>query len=308
MDSFEAPDLSVIVVVLGGGHELVRCLEALRAQTNPPPMEVIVPHDDRLREIDLPRQTSPAVKFLHLPGQHSYAELRAAGVRASRGRVVAVTEDQCIPPGTWCANVVCVHTNTHVAVGGPVEKLQPDSPLGWAIYLRELGTYMPPMPDGPSLHLTDCNVSYKRASLDSISGVWAKEFHEPQVHEALRQRGGTLWLSPALLTYQHRSLRFVPALKERYAFGRLFGCLRAAAVPRARRLLLVAVSLFLPALLVGRVLSSVLRKRRHRGACLVALPYLIVFSIVWSWGEFLGYLTNRPAGYRSSPPLRAASE
>jgi hypothetical protein len=259
---------------------------------------VIVPHDDSLRELDFLRQRFAEVKFLHFCGQLSYAELRAVGVRASRGRLVAITEDQCIPPRDWCANVIAAHASSHAAIGGPVDKHQPDTPLNWSIYLRELGTYMPPVDEGPSACLTDCNVSYKRAALEAIAAVWRDEFHEQQVHAALRQRGETLWLSPALLTFQQRSMKLVPALRERYAFGRLFGSLHAAAIPAGKRALLITASPLLPALLVARVLWSVLGKRRHVRACLVALPYIVLFATLWTWGELLGYLTGRPSATR----------
>jgi hypothetical protein len=298
MDHIESLELSVVVVVLAGGHHLVRCLEALRAQASPPSMELIVPHDDRIQESELPRQRFPAVNFLHMPGEHSYAQLRTAAISTCRGRLIALTEDQCIPPEKWCANVVAAHDGPHAAVGGPVEKFRPDRPLNWAIYLRELGSYMPPIAEGPATALTDCNVSYKRAALAAIQPVWAEAFHEPQVHGALRERGAGLWLSPALLTYQQRSLKLGPALAERYAFGRLYGGLRVGSVSMGKRLALIAASPLLPALLLFRVLSVVARKRRHIGACCAALPYLALFSLVWGWGEFVGYVTGKPGNSR----------
>jgi len=293
-----SPKLCVVVVALAQGSHLTRCLAALRHQAAAPAMEVIVPHDDHLPDVDALREIFPAVNFLHLPGRHTYAELRAAALRASRGPLVAITEDQCIPPERWCANVVQAHANPAAAIGGPVEKLEPDRPLNWALYLRELGTYMPPLNEGPRAALTDCNVSYKRAALDDIADVWAASFHEPQVHAALQARGHTLWLSPALLTFQQRSLRFGSALAERYAFGRLYASLRAATLSPSKRLGMIVASPFLPALLLVRVVVGVLRKRRHVMACITAFPYLVLFAAVWAWGEFLGYLTGHPADSR----------
>jgi len=287
------PALSVIVVILGGGAHLERCLRTLRQQENAPPMEVIVPHDDRHAEVAALRAQFPEVKFVRVPGERSYAELRSAGVKAARGRIVAITEDQCIPPPRWCANVVAAHNFTHAAIGGPVDKQQPDSALNWAVYLRELGTYMPPLAEGPTHALTDCNVTYKREVLQAIADVWAEAFHEPDVHTALATRGGTLWLSPALLTYQQRTLVLGPALEERYAFGRLYGSLRVQNVSTGKRLVMLAACPLLPFVLVGRVLATVLGKRRHIGPALAALPYITLFAFVWAWGEFVGYLTRR---------------
>ena len=295
----KAPELSVILILLGGGTHMVRCLEALSRQQNPPEMEVIIPRDARLGDEDTESLTAifPGLRFAVLAGRQNFAAMRTAGVKAARGRVVAITEDQCIPPESWCAAIMATHAKPyavpHGAVGGPVDKHQPDRIINWAIYLRELGTYMPPIAEGPVESLTDCNVTYKRDALDQIAAVWMAEFHEPEVHAALRERGQTLWLSPKLLTYQQREIILGPAIRERYEFGRLYGGLRVAHLSGFRRLLLIAATPLLPVLMVYRVLQGVIRKRRNVGVCLAAMPYLILFAAVWSWGELVGYVTGR---------------
>jgi hypothetical protein len=57
---------------------------------------------------------------------------------------------------------------------------------------------------------------------------------------------------------------------------------------------MMAVSLLLPALLVARVASHIVRTRRYAGAFLRAFPALVLISTVWAWGEFIGYATARP--------------
>lgn len=289
------PELSVILIILGGKAHLVRCLQALAGQQGAPLTEVIIPHDERLSPADADSlcRIYPGLCFAALPGRQSFAALRTAGVKAARGRIVAITEDQCIPPQSWCANVVAAHAKSRGAVGGPVDKQKPDRIINWAIYLRELGSYMPPLAEGPSESLTDCNVSYRREALDEIAPVWAAEFHEPVVHAALLQRGKTLWLSPGLLTYQQREIILGPAICERYEFGRLYGGLRVAHLSGLRRLLMASATPLLPVLMVWRVLQGVIRKQRYVGVCLAAMPYLFLFAAVWSWGELVGYVTGR---------------
>jgi hypothetical protein len=294
----QAPELSIVVVVLCGGTHNVRCLEALRRQRNAPPTEIVIAYDDTFPETAALQERFPEVKFVRAPGKRGYAEIRTLGVKASSGRLVAVTEDQCIPPEDWSAAVVVAHASPHAAIGGPVEKYRPDGLLNWAVYLRELGTFMPPVHEGLSNALTDCNVSYKRADLNAIESVWSTAFHEHQVHAALQERGGTLWLSPSLITYQQRTLKFYPAVAERYIFGRIYGGLRSGDISAGKRALLIAGSPLLPALLVIRVLAGVIRKQRYVGACFAALPYLVLFSFVWSCGEFIGYVTGQPGSLR----------
>lgn len=289
------PALSVVVVVLDGGENLSRCLAALNQQQNPPPMEILVAHDHRLAETDAWLHRFPSARFVFCPYPRNYPAMRAAGVRASRGHIVAATEDQCIPPPRWCASIVAEHAaRPAAAIGGPVEKRRPDSLLNWAVYLREFGEYAPPLAEGATAALTDCNVTYKRSALDAIVEVWRHEFHEPWVHGGLLNRGQTLWLSPALQTEQQRSFNLGFALRERFRFGRLFGRLRISSLNAARRALLVVASPLLPLMLTGRVVWRAFRKRKYIGVTLLALPYLLLFSTAWVAGEVVSYLAGRP--------------
>jgi hypothetical protein len=169
------------------------------------------------------------------------------------------------------------------------------------------------MAEGPVNHLTDCNVSYKRAALEVIADVWRNEFHEPIVHGALRARGETLWFSPRVVVQQQRSLRLGEAIRDRYIFGRLFGSGRITRGQGAgskaqgtmsreqktgsallRRLIYMGGAALLPLLLVGRIAGQVLRKRRCGAAFVRGLPTLVLLNTAWGWGEFVGYVTGRP--------------
>ncbi len=288
------PGLTVVVIVLGGWNYLVRCLSALHQQSGVPTPEIIVPYDERLGETPALHAQFSHVHFLHVEGRRTYAELRAVGVQKARGAIIALTEDHCTPEADWCAQIVDAHAGRHAAVGGAVEKQVPDTALNWAIYLADYGRYMNPVQEGPGRHLTDCNVSYKRAALDACADVWADEFHEPTVHGALQARGASLWLSPRIVVRQQRSLRSRDAVWDRYAFGRLFASTRVSATPLRTRLLYAACSFMLPPLLIGRIAVNTVRKGRYVREFVRAVPALMLVTSAWTWGEFVGYLTGKP--------------
>lgn len=284
--------LSVIVVTFGGLSYLPRCLEALVRQIGVQGVEILVTCDDRIRDVHALQGQFPGVRFLSFEGHRTYAELRALGVHNALGRIVALTEDHCTPNLNWCAQIIQAHDSQHAAVGGAVDKEGPDTVLNWALYLADYARYMNPMPEGPSNNLTDCNVSYKRAALDAIAGVWRDEFHEPAVHGALQARGDSLWLSPRIVVYQQRSVCLGDAVRDRYSFGRLFGSGRVVAASTLHRLIFAGFTILLPPLLVGRVARHVFRKRHNIRPFIRALPMLVLLSIVWTWGEFVGYITG----------------
>ena len=305
-ESSSAPNMSVVVVILGGRSYLPRCLEALVQQVSGEDTEIVVPCDGRTPDLAAVRKLFPAVRFITVSGPRTYAELRALGVQESRGTIVALTEDHCTPNSDWCAQIRKAHAGPHAAVGGAVDKKESDTAVNWALYLADYGRYMSPMPEGPLHHLSDCNVSYKRSSLQAIGDVWHNEFHEPAVHEALRARGESLWFSPHVVVRQQRSLGFSEAVKDRYSFGRLFGGERVASASWLLRLFYISFSVLLPGLLTARVAQHVFRRRRCTGAFLYALPALALLNLAWAWGEFVGYVTGRPGD--SLTPKTPASD
>jgi len=286
--------LSVVVITLGGQGNLTRCLNALISQTNLIDVEIVVSCDDRLPDVAPLKKQFPGVCFLVTAGRHTFAELRALGVRQAAGAVIALTEDHCVPNPEWCSEILQSHRDSRLAVGGAVEKMSPDTTLNWALYLADYVRYMNPIPEGPARHLTDCNVSYRRSALDDVGDIWRSEFHEPEVHEALQARGGSLWFSPRIIVQQQRSVSLIAAVRDRYIFGRLFGSGRVIKTAWMGRLIYASAAIVLPPLLVTRIAGSILRKRRCVSAFFRAFPALILLSIVWTWGEFVGTVTGRP--------------
>jgi hypothetical protein len=288
------PSLTIVIVVLQGRDKLARCLTALGRQENRNDLDIIVTHDERFADLTGLKSSFPDVAFIGAEGRLTYAALRSAGVRMARGGIVAITEDHCMPRKDWAEQIIAAHAGaSHAAIGGAVEKAVPDTTLNWALYLADYLRYMNPVPEGPTANLTDCNVSYKCEALNAIAPVWSLEFHEPEVHEALQGRGESLWLSPEVVVYQQRSMGLNEALRDRYAFGRLFGGRRAMTVSPGRRMIYAGSTPLLPALLTGRVIAHGLRKRRHGLKLLQAMALVLLLNSVWAWGEFIGYVTGR---------------
>jgi len=295
MTQLTQPSLSVSVVPLGNAKSLFWCLSALLRQEIQETVEILVPHDEGLGDISELQRSFPTVRFLSFPGRLTYAELRARGVQASSGRLVAITEDHCQPERGWCQNIIIAHNDDHPAVGGAVEKSGVDSALNWAVYFADYLRYALPFGEGSYPTLTDLNVSYKRSDLDEIQDLWNNEFHEPEIHGALSNADRPLWISPNIVVGQRRTFTWKSALRERYDFGRLFGSTRVAGVNILRRLAMAVMALFIPVILVLRVAMHIYRKRRFIDQFVFSFPALVMISLAWGWGELLGYLTGRPA-------------
>src|SRR5208282_3362209 len=130
------PALTVVVTVVSDTSEqsdtlnLEGCLEALRQQVNPPPMEVLVTCDARLpgiRELEpgFPEVSFIAVEELHRarsgPSREHHDELRGIGMRKARAPLIALIEDVGRPDPTWAAALVKEHAQSYAAIGGAME-------------------------------------------------------------------------------------------------------------------------------------------------------------------------------------------
>jgi hypothetical protein len=299
----DRPQLTVSIIMFSGPAALARCLDALLAQQDAPPPEIIVPCDDALRDINALRERYPAVEFLHSPGRRTPAQLRAGAVSRAHGEIVALLEDHCVPDPDWCARIIAAHQRNAAAIGGSVEKGFPpgrshDSALNWAVYMTDYSRYMNPLPEGPTHALTDCNVTYKRAALDEVRDVWANEFHENIVNGRLEERGHELWLDPRIIVREHRPLSISSAARDRYAFGRLFASTRVENAPLARRLVYAGASVIMPPVLALRAAGNLRQRRRHTEQIARCMPALLFVASVWMLGEMVGYLTGSPGSLR----------
>lgn len=309
MASFAQPVLSVVVAIVSDttGHpdasHLGPCLAALAAQKGGPRKEVIVPYHPAVEGIPAMRLKYPAVQFLEVPDLRTYLgrggsrehhdELRARGLAAARGGIVALIEDHGIAAPDWSAQVVEAHRQGFAAIGGAIEN-GIDRPLNWAVYYCDFLRYQNPLPAGESPIASDANVTYKRPALASVEPVWKEIFHESSVNDALRSRGERVALSPRIVLYQHRlGLRLWGALQERFVWGRSYAATRARLVDLPKRAFWAIFSPALPALMMARMTQMAWQKRRTRAAYLRALPLTFALIVSWSMGELAGYLTGR---------------
>lgn len=285
--------LSVVVVRFAGGDAIVRTLDALAAQVERAGGEIIVAH----RGNDAPSAASvarfPSVRWAAGDASATPARLRALGVAASNGRIVACTEDHCVPSADWIERVLHAHGGTSAIVGGAIDKAPTEAVAPWVAYLLDYARYMSPLPPGPSAHASDCNVSYERRDLDAVRDAWREEFHETTVQWALAARGVHVVLDPSIVVQQHREIALSEYLRERREHGRTYAETRIAGASAPARARFALLALLLPPVLVMRVRRVV----ASRGGA-ATIPNgvwgpLTRAAIAWSRGELDGYLGRR---------------
>ena len=288
-------DVSVVVPVRFAEETVAGTLRALLDQSRDLSAEVIavVSADDptcaALRALD----PDPRLRILEVSGRRSVPQLRAEGVRASRGRYIAITEDHCLFAPGWLAGLVdALNAREIAAAGGPVENGRTSGPLDWAIYFSRYAGSMPPLGRGLTLALPGNNACYRRDALDRLASLYVAGFWENDINQELVALGYILWLEPSLVVTHNKPYRFGPYLALRYRHARCYGGMLAAAWTPAQRLRRVLLSPLIPALLLFRSARSILRKKRRRREYLLALPALLLCYGVWFCGELVGYLAG----------------
>lgn len=303
----QKPELSVIINMAGDILHLKGCLLGLARQKEAPKMQIIVPYDFQDSDIEILKSKFSKVQFYKVSDPSSISvfrrldhkridRMRSKGMNQSYGDIIALIEDYFIPHELWARRIVEEHRKyPHAAIGGAIEN-SIDRILDWAIYFCDFGRYQNPIKDGPSSYLSDVNVSYKRQSLNSIKKVWQDFYHEPDVHNALIQKGNTLWLSSKIIVYQSReSIQLDQAIKERYLWGRYYAGKRVQGSGINKKIFYTALSPLLPIILTIKKTRDILKKKRNTRRFVCAFPITFLMIFIWSIGEFMGYLTGRPS-------------
>ena len=280
-----AVELSVIVPCSDGCRRAGETLEALETTARGLEVEVILADGSTDGSGRAALERGPAT-CIPVPGANA-AQLRAAGVKASTGRCVALVEPWARPFPSWAAALLerLEGTAWTAAVGGPVVYDGPHRAAPLAEFLFEYGAFLPPLA-GEVRELPVNNVSYPRELLERFRARWQDGLWKHFLHADLRRAGVRLFCEPRAVVRHARAVPFPRFLEERFHHGRAYAARRGGAAARA------LLAPLLPFLLAGRLGREVARKPGGVRALARSLAPLLAAETAWSLGEALGYLAG----------------
>ncbi len=309
--------ISIVVVIVsdttGSRYDTVHLegtLEALAGQVGAPALEVIVPYAPPLAGMERLSKLYPRVRFLAVSdvrraagSREHHDQLRARGLAAAGGELVALLEDHALPDPHWAAAMAAAHHKAWAGVGGAIDN-GINRALNWAVYFCDFARYQNPLAAGQSDYASDANVCYKRAALEAIEPIWHEAFQERSVNWALQGAGDKLALEPQAVVYQHRlGLRLGDCLKERFVWGRSYAAGRCGMIGRGKQLALAGLAPAIWAVLVARMGKTAVERRRLARPFLRALPLTALLAMAWSAGEMTAYLRGGGAPQIVRQPL-----
>jgi glycosyltransferase involved in cell wall biosynthesis len=293
----ERVQISVVVAAPDAGRNLSHCLEALKAQMISIGGEILVVDGSRTGStIQWSDDEKGAIRIIRLPAGTDVPVLWQAGIDASRGRIIALLVDSCVPGPDWASQILRVHRAEWAVVGGAIDLAPTLSLVDSAIYFCRYSRYMPPFAPHFLDDLPGNNCSYKRVALDGLQEEMVDGFWETFVHRKIRSRGDRLLCDPAIQVCYIGPSSGTSFFLFRFVHGRQFAGRQARGLSGGQRIVRALISPVVPFLMLWRIAVGVWEKGRHRTLFLVCVPVLTAFLAAWSAGEFLGYALGPAVG------------
>ncbi len=287
------PDVSVVIASVNGLPEIDECLSALERQQCGVDYEIVVANRCQDGTAEHIRQRFPRVRLLEFPKQFSIPELRAAAMAQARGDIIVVTEDHCVTPKNWLAEIVKAHKLGYMVVGGAVENGKTNRIIDWSVFFCEYSSAMLPVPAGEVRTIPGNNAAYKRAALDLIDDGIKRNYWESFLHDELVEKGVKLLSVPSIVVTHMKKFGFFYFLCQRFHYSRSFAGMRTALITPLRRFYYLSTAPLLPLLMALRVTRNVFfEKKRLYKEFLLSIPLLTIFFITYAIGEFVGYLAG----------------
>ena len=219
--------------------------------------------------------------------------MRTLGLEHASGKFIIVTEDHCVPSLNWLQSfqqAFSASPENVAAVGGCVENAVFDTAFDWATFLCEYSYFLAPVAEGLNTILPGMNVAYKKEVLDSIEPqVLTSGFWETTLHPVLLAKGYQLYSTADIVIYHAKAFSLKLFLQQRFIYSQYYAGLRYRKEEKAKRAIACCATIILPALLTFRAITQTFSKGRYVKQFFLALPYLLLFYIVWSLGEIYGY-------------------
>ena len=294
--AFAGPRVSVLIGLVSTEDcdRIFETLESLSSKQSFYACEVIVAdrRNDRISAAIADR--FPNAYLVQCAPYTTLPELRTIALERSTGDIVAVMEDHCVPAEDWLKEIDIAFTEAPpgtVAVGGCVENAVRNSGLDWATFICEYSFFSPPVEEGETRVLPGMNVAYRRQALAGVPrDAFTSGFWETTVHPLLLQHGGRFFSRNAIKMYHCKKFSLSLFASQRYVYSRYFGGIRFARNQWLRRWVAAAASLFLPAVLLFRMWVQATGAKRLNREFTAAMPTLLLFIVIWSVGEMVGYL------------------
>jgi hypothetical protein len=284
------PRLSVILAT--DTYETIRgVVERLRRQTMREQIEIVViaPCAAAVDAILAYREEFAAVQILESPCT-SIAAARAQGIRSAAAPIVFIGETHSYPHPNLAEVLLPVFSNSWAAATPAIGNANPKGAFSWAALLSDYGKWAEGLDAGEIPAAPPHNAAYRRSVLLELGDrlELALGFSE-ELPRWMRAHGHRTYFEPAARIDHANVTRFRHWMRERFAAGWVVASQRIHGWSWARRLVYVGGSIFIPMVVIWRVLPGVWQNARHRHLPAATVPAMVLAAIIRAMGELCGY-------------------
>jgi hypothetical protein len=289
------PSLSILLASTAPLQDAPACLPTLVQQCRGRQVEIILAYSSENGPPKAIAAVYPEVTLLPLPQGATLPQLFGAAIARAGGDIIAMTDAGCAIDRYWVSAILKAHEAPDPVIGGAVEPDTFRKLMDWAAYFCDYGQFMLPLNEGVVSEMPGNNLSLKRWALARGREFVEKEFWKTYWCQHIQAEGLHLYSVPSMVVYYRKSYDLWPYLMHRFQSGRCFAGMRTAQVSRVRRMNYLAGAPLLPMLFCIRILRAVLPKHRYLTQFFLSSPIIILATVSWALGEFIGYLSG-PGG------------
>ncbi len=212
------------------------------------------------------------------------------GIRKASAEKVALTTAQCIPSKQWIEQLLAKDLSGNlVAVGGAIENVENDNPVGRAIYLLRYVNYTKARSCGEVPDLAADNALYRKADILMHEDLLKIGFWEPSFHKRFIADGLKMQFDNTLIVIHRNCYSIKQFMHQRYSHGIEFGMERATSMPQIKRLMMICLSPLIPLIFLKKILKKARLDDRFKLRFNLDFFWLFVFILAWALGETIGY-------------------
>ena len=286
------PVVSVIIASYNAATTIGDTLESLDRQTARRQCEIIVVDSSTDGTAGLVKKLFPDTRLLEFSSRKYCGDARNAGIRVARGRIMAMTDADCIAGPSWVENIIRAHEDPHPVVGGAIACGNPESYVGWGAYFTEFSQWQPSRSPRFVEDMAGANISYKKGVFEAhgtfIEGMYCSD---TEFHWRFAGEGHGIRFDPSIVVF-HRNLdRLGRFLRHELSHGMSFARMRCRAMSFsfARRALYALLSPLIFLKLLARNAIRSLLFGAYRVSYVKALPVTVLGILCWVAGEAAGY-------------------
>jgi hypothetical protein len=295
-----SPHPAISVILATDSYETIRpVVDCLRRQTVKAQIElVILGPDQEALGLDLSELDGFGnVQVIAVGAMNGFAGPRAVGIRAASAPIIVIGETHSYPHPGWAEALIEAHNQAWAVVVPGFGNANSYGSLSWAAFLRDYGCWLAGLPAGEIHMMPTHNVAYKRAVLLELGSELERALaHGDQLNQYLRAHGYRMYFQPAARIDHLNVSRPGAWLDERFLFGLLLAAQRSRRWTWQRRLLYLAGSPLIPAVILSRARRGLSQARRQahlpRGTALG----LVLGAVVSTAGEVVGYVRGAGSG------------